>query len=82
MATPVDVRILTPKFEIDVFIGLFIKTVLQLEKYRYNYSRKMGSDRLSEFRIKLPSNKNNPDWNFMREYIKSLPYSKNLDSLT
>jgi hypothetical protein len=78
MATPVDVRILTPKFNIDVYIGLFIKTILQLEKYRYNYSRKMGSDRLKEFRIKLPSKNNQPDWDFMRNYIKSLPYSANL----
>lgn len=78
LATPVDVRILTPKFEIDVFIGLFIKTVLQLEKYRYNYSRKMGTDRLREFQIKLPSSGDVPDWDFMRNYIKSLPYSANL----
>ena len=79
MATPVDVRILSPKFQIDSFIGLFIKTVLQLEKYRYNYSRKMGTDRLNEFKIKLPATlDNNPDWDFMRNYIKSLPYSSSL----
>jgi hypothetical protein len=79
LATPVDVRILTPKFEIDPFIGLFIKTILQLEKYRYNYSRKMGTDRLNEFKIKLPTLRNGkPDWDFMRNYIKSLPYSSNI----
>ena len=32
LATPVDVRILTPKFGINTYIGLFLKTVLQLEK--------------------------------------------------
>jgi hypothetical protein len=79
MATPVDVRILTPKFEIDSFVGLFLKTILQLEKYRYNYSRKMGTDRLKEFKIKLPVTLDKtPDWNFMRNYIKTLPYSANL----
>jgi len=77
-ATPVDVRILTPKFRISTEIGLFLKTILQLEKYRYNYSRKMGSDRLSQFRIKLPVKSNQPDWQFMEDYIKSLPYSSNL----
>lgn len=78
-ATPVDVRILIPKFNINTYIGLFLKTVLQLEKYRFNYSRKMGSDRLAKFKIKLPISKNgNPDWQFMEGYIKSLPYSKNL----
>lgn len=79
MATPVDVRILSPKFNVDIFIGLFIKTVLQLEKYRYNYSRKMGTDRLKDFKIKLPiTSDRNPDWDFMRDYTKSLPYSANL----
>lgn len=77
-ATPVDVRILTPKFKINTYLGLFIKTILQLEKYRYNYSRKMGSDRLARFRIKLPTKDNQPDWSFMENYIKSLPYSSSL----
>lgn len=76
--TPVDVRILTPKFNINTYIGIFMKTILQLEKYRYNYSRKMGSARLTQFKIKLPSKNKNPDWGFMENYIKSLPYSKSL----
>lgn len=79
LATPVDVRILTPKFQLDSFVGLFVKTILQLEKYRYNYSRKMGTDRLNQFKIKLPVvSGGNPDWDYMRNYIKSLPYSSNL----
>lgn len=78
-ATPVDVRILTPKFKINIYLGLFLKTILQLEKYRYNYSRKMGSDRLTQFKIKLPIRNNQPDWVFMEDYIKSLPYSSNLE---
>jgi len=79
LATPVDVRILYPKFKIDTYIWLFIKTILQLEKYRYNYSRKMWTDRLKNFVIKLPVTIEwNPDWEFMRNYIKSLPYSSSL----
>jgi hypothetical protein len=74
-ATPVDVRILTPKFQINAYIGLFIKTVLQLERGKYNYSRKMGSDRLAQMRIKLPSINGHPDWQYMESYIKTLPYS-------
>lgn len=79
-ATPVDVRILSPKFRINVYIGLFLKTILQLERYRFNYSRKMGSDRLAQFKIKLPAIKDEPDWRFMEDYIKSLPYSASLIS--
>jgi hypothetical protein len=77
-ATPVDVRILTPKFKMNAYMGLFLKTILQLEKYRFNYSRKMGTERLKELKIKLPSKNNRPDWSFMENYIKSLAYSKNI----
>ena len=78
LATPVDVRILTPKFKINTYIGLFLKTILQLEKYRYNFSRKMGTDRLNQFRIRLPAKNSSPDFEFMENYIKSLPYSASL----
>ena len=77
-ATPVDVRILYPKFTMNRYIGLFLRTVLQLEKYRFNYSRKMGSDRLARLQIKLPSKKGEPDWDYMEAYIKSLPYSASI----
>ena len=78
LATPVDVRVLVPKFNLNTYNGIFLTTVLQMEKYRYNYSRKMGTDRLKEFKIKLPSKGNIPDWNLIEKYIKSLPYSINL----
>lgn len=79
LATPVDVRILKPKFDLNPFSGIFLATVLQMEKYRYNYSRKMGTDRLKEFRIKLPTKDEKPDWDLIEKYMKSLPYSSNLE---
>lgn len=75
LATPVDVRILTPKFKLNKYIGIFLVTVLKLEKFKFNYSRKMGSDRLSKLSIKLPTKDGSPDFDFMENYIKSLPYS-------
>lgn len=69
---------LTPKFEIDKYIGLFLATVLNKEQYRYNYGRKASQARLKERSIRLPSRDDVPDWDFMRNYIKSLPYSSNL----
>lgn len=76
--TPVDVRILSPKFDLNPYIGIFLKTVLQLEKKRYNYSRKMGTDRLKKMRIKLPSKQGLPDWDYMESFIKGLPYSSSI----
>lgn len=76
-----DVNILTPNFSLNVYIALFITTLLRLEKYRFNYGRKWGKTRMESSTIYLPvDNKGNPDWEFMEEYIKSLPYSSNLES--
>ena len=76
LATPVDVRILQPKFEMNKFVALFLTVIIEKEKYRFNYSRKMGTGRINNLDIKLPTRTNNhPDWEFMENYIKSLPYS-------
>ena len=78
-ATPVDVRILKPKFNLNKYIGLFLSVIIENEKYRFNYSRKMGTDKLNNLKIKLPvTPEGKPDWQFMEDYIKSLPYSRNL----
>jgi restriction endonuclease S subunit len=69
---------LIPKFEMDKYIGLFLATIINKEQYRYNYGRKASQTRLSQRTIKLPLNGIGPDWDFMRSYIKSLPYSRNI----
>ena len=55
---------------------MFLVTILNLEKYRYNYGRKASQARMKERSIKLPAKNGQPDWQFMEKYIKSLPYSK------
>ena len=62
------------------FIAIFIITLIKLEKYRYlTYGREWRLERMPFSKIKLPADKNeNPDWEFMEDYIKSLPYSSNL----
>jgi hypothetical protein len=60
---------------LNKYIGLFIVTVLDLERPKYSYGRKYRKY-LSETIIKLPVNKDgNPDWQYMENYIKALPYS-------
>lgn len=70
-----DVHIFIPKFELNIFIGLFLTTIIRKEKYRYNYGRKWGLQRMNETKIKLPARNGAPDFEFMENYIKSLPYS-------
>jgi hypothetical protein len=75
-ASPDDVRILMPKFEMDKYIAIFLCTLIEKEKYRYTYGRKFGTERMRETEIKLPFQKNgSPDWQFISDYIKFLPYS-------
>ena len=74
-----DINILYPKFRINVYIAMFLITLIQLEKYRFSYGRKWHLERMNKSIIKLPVNeKGEPDWKFMEDYIKSLPYSNNL----
>lgn len=77
-ASPDDVRILTPKkgTDLDVYSALFIKTVIEQEKFKYAYGRKLGTRRIEKLLIKLPvTDKGTPDFDYMKNYIKSLPYS-------
>lgn len=70
---------LVPKFELNDSIAMFLVTILNLEQYRYNYGRKCSQTRLRESKIKLPATaEGRPDVLFMERFIKSLPYSANL----
>jgi len=74
-----DVNVLYPKFNMNAFNALFIVSIIKAEKYRYNYGRKWHLERMNETKIKLPSTKKKePDFDFMENFIKSLPYSRSL----
>ena len=70
---------LIPRFPINAPLALFLVTLLNKEQFRYNYGRKCSQERMALISIKLPVNREgNPDWEFMENYIKSLPYGSNL----
>lgn len=74
-----DVNVLYPKFEMTPEIALFICTVIRREKYRFNYGRKWHLERMRDAVIKLPiKNDGTPDFGYMELYIKSLPYSSQI----
>jgi hypothetical protein len=73
-----DVTILTPKINIpfNQYIGLFIASIINLEKYKWSYGRQIRLNDCQKLSIKLPATPEGlPDWQFMEKYIKSLPYS-------
>lgn len=69
---------LIPKFKMNKYIAMFLVAMINQEQYRYNYGRKCSQDRMEKGSIKLPSRNGSPDWAFIENYIKSLPYSLNL----
>ena len=61
-------------------LALFLCTIIMQDKYRWSYGRKPHDvKKFGKSIIKLPVDENgNPDWQFMENYIKSLPYGDKL----
>lgn len=62
-------------YPLNQYIAMFICTLIEMERYRWNYGRKWRPIRMPQSKIKLPVTDNGrPDWQYMENYIKSLPY--------
>jgi Type I restriction modification DNA specificity domain len=74
------VNVLYPRdFVLTPTIALFLCAVIRREKYRFTYGRKWHLERMRESVIKLPVTKTGaPDWPYMDNFIKSLPYSSQI----
>ena len=64
----------------NVYTASFIITLLNQEKYRYPvFGRAFTKDLIAETKLYLPVDDNgDPDYQFMEDYIKSLPFSKKI----
>ncbi|EAI8172410.1 methyltransferase [Campylobacter upsaliensis] len=61
--------------KLNQYVALFVCAVLNHEIYRYSYGRARNLGRVENETIKLPINhKGELDFEFMENYIKSLPY--------
>lgn len=63
---------------LNKYNGLFLVSLLDLERPKFSFGRKRKKT-LANTKIKLPArlnekNEYEPDWNYMENYIKSLPY--------
>lgn len=76
------VTIETVQYPLNKFLALFLIPILKLESEMYSYGgRKWTVEKqLKETMIKLPvdDNGNEPDYKFMEDFIKSLPFSCNI----
>lgn len=58
-------------------IGIFISQQITRQKGKYGYGYKMGTARLKRQKIMLPINEaNEPDYEYMENYMKQLEYNK------
>ncbi|MDE6887179.1 MAG: restriction endonuclease subunit S, partial [Eubacterium sp.] len=64
----------------NIYTASFLIALLNMEKYRYPvFGRAFSKELILETVLPLPvKSKDEPDYNFMEEYMKSLPYSSNL----
>ena len=60
---------------LNIYNGLFLCTVLNSHVYKYSYGRARILEKLKNETILLPAKMGNPDWQYMEDYIKQLPYS-------
>ena len=64
----------------NVYSALFVATIVEMDKYRWAYGRKWRPERMVKSTIRLPAilkeGEYVPDWNYMTEFIKSIPYSR------
>lgn len=58
-------------------IGMFLCSVISMDRYRWSYGRKWRPIRMPQSIIRLPVRSDGElDWEFMETYVRSLPFSK------
>lgn len=59
------------------YSGIFISSIINKDDYKCAYGRQYRQKTLANHKILLPATPTGtPDWQFMENYIKSLPYSR------
>lgn len=65
-----DVKRLSLKSKGNKYKYLFIKNMILKQKEKYQYGYKFNGERMKKQIIKLPSVQNQPDYDFMEQYMK------------
>ncbi|WP_180336913.1 restriction endonuclease subunit S [Mycoplasmopsis pullorum] len=63
--------------QLNKYNSMFIITALDKNRYKYSYGRKYRVNEFTTLKlpaILTPNNKWEPDWKFMKYFIKQLPY--------
>ncbi|MGE6949678.1 restriction endonuclease subunit S [Staphylococcus hominis] len=65
-----DVKRLSLKINGNKYMYLFIKNMILKQKEKYQYGYKFNGTRMKRQIIKLPTKSNQPDYDFMEQYMK------------
>jgi len=70
---------LKDKSNVSIYVYIYLRTVLMANKYKYAYGRKVTEKKYYKDTIVLPVIKHGvPDWKYMENYIRQLPYGNKL----
>jgi hypothetical protein len=61
--------------ELSMHLAFFLITIIEQNKNLFDFGRKWNLEKMTATLIGLPVKDNKPDWCFMGNYIKSLPYT-------
>ena len=62
---------------LNKYNAMFFNAIIRMDEFRFCYGRTLSIDRFKQLTIKLPTTpEGEPDYQFMEDYIKTLPYSK------
>lgn len=63
--------------KMNKYSALFVATIINKNKYRYRFGRKAFLNKFKNEIIKLPAKGEEPDWEFMSDYIKKVSLYSN-----
>ena len=68
-----DVNILYPRFEMNMYIGMFIAPIIKAVSTRYNFIDKWKQEVMTVTEIKLPATSDGkPDYEYMDSYMRDV----------
>lgn len=71
-----NILVLLEKEPLSDLTKLFVSVALTQDKYRYSYGRQYRQKNFATHIIRLPQTSDGkPNWEWMENYMKSLPYS-------
>lgn len=76
-------KVILNNYNENKYVSLFITNQIMAQRKNYNYSRKMGTERLKKQMIMLPAlYDDEPDYKYMEQYIKNLMIKKYTSYIT